>query len=193
MDMDPELIKVGTGLATQIVKSSAQTISNRIDVLKTSKKDKEVINELQEIINDLIDERSQLVQLTQSYEEKLIAQRISEKDIDYITDKIVPLLEGVLESSEDKNAEKNKENLKAIEGILSKETFNILQLLGFNFKIAIGEPLTELLRKSISSQIPISQEAHVKYQTLTEEKELEFLKMVNDEEAYERYQKLINI
>ena len=40
-----------------------------------------------------------------------------------------------------------------IKPILSKETFNILQILGFNFKKAIGEPMTEWIASLIKSKI----------------------------------------
>lgn len=42
--------------------------------------------------------------------------------------------------------------MKILHPILSTETLKILQLLGFDFKSAIGEPLTELLRNLILSK-----------------------------------------
>lgn len=38
--------------------------------------------------------------------------------------------------------------------LVSKETLTIFQLLGFNFKRAIGEPLTELIQQMILTNLP---------------------------------------
>lgn len=191
-NVDPELLKAGTSLGTQIVKDSSKTIFDRIKIARTNKQKDEIINELQEIITELVDERSQLVQLTQVYEEQLIAQRMSEEDIEYITNTVVPLLEKVLYLSDTEDTENVKEAIEILKPLLSKETFSVLQLVGFNFKKAIGEPLTNLLSKWISSHIPISQQVNAEYNILIKKVELELLKIAGDEEAYERYQNMIN-
>ena len=47
-------------------------------------------------------------------------------------------------------------DLEQIKSLLSVETLTIMQLLGFNYKRAIGEPLTLLLQKTIESKINAS-------------------------------------
>ena len=38
-----------------------------------------------------------------------------------------------------------------------------MQLIGFNYKQAIGEPLTLLARKTIESKIPMDSKANIEY------------------------------
>jgi hypothetical protein len=45
-------------------------------------------------------------------------------------------------------------SLDVLAPFLSVETLTILQLVGFNFKRALGEPLTMLLQKFITSKVP---------------------------------------
>lgn len=47
--------------------------------------------------------------------------------------------------------------------LLSKETLNVMQLLGFNFKQAIGVPLTRLLSDFTSNQSPAAKEAKTQH------------------------------
>ncbi|GAB3063658.1 hypothetical protein [Virgibacillus ainsalahensis] len=174
--------------ASGLIKSSSQSISERIRVSKTTKQKDNTIEELQEIITELIDERNDLLTLAQAYEEKLISQRISESDIDYITNELLPLLQELILKSSQEDKEKLQSQVDIVKTLLSKETFNIMQLLGFNFKQAIGEPLTQLLKNLITAQIP---EKGTELRSLIEQREIHYLKLVQDEKAYERYKELL--
>jgi hypothetical protein len=189
MEVSPGMASLAA-TAVNIVQNSAQIISDKIKTARALKNKDETINRLEEIINDLIHEKNQLIQILQIYEEQLITQKISDADIDYITDKIVPLLEQFLNSNEDEEMVKARQALEILKPILSKETFNILQLLGFNFKRAIGEPLTQLLSAIITSKIPIAAEKQMEYQMLIEQRNIEYFKILQDEEASQRLLKL---
>jgi len=108
-------------------------------------------------------------------------------DIQYITTNLLPLLEKMLEESDQKN---NIQNLEIFKPLLSKETFNILQLLGFNFKKALGELLTELINGLIPSRIRDNSDKTIEYQILNAQREFEYLKMLQDEDAYQRFLEL---
>lgn len=43
------------------------------------------------------------------------------------------------------------ENYKKLKELISVDTLKTMQLLGFNYKAAIGEPLTEICANAISS------------------------------------------
>ena len=94
----------------------------------------------------------------------------------------------MIENSEEH--EENKENLEMLKPLLSKETFNILQLLGFNYKHAIGEPLTKLVNGLITSNTPSSQEEKRELETLILERDIEYYKFLQDDKAYERHKEL---
>jgi hypothetical protein len=184
-DINPGLVKAGLDLT----KNTASAISTKIKAIKTTGDKDKIIGQLEEIINDLISDKNQLIQLVQSYEEELITQKISDEDIEYITESLVPLLEELLESSDDESALKAREAMDAFKPILSKELFNIMQLLGFNFNKAIGEPLTGLVSALIASKTPVLMNTS-EMQTLQIEKEIEYLKVAQDPDAYKRLSKL---
>ena len=77
--------------------------------------------------------------------------------------RIIPLLEELLENSEREDPGKLKHDIDTFKPILSKETFNIMQILGFNFKKATDEPLTKLISSLISAKIPTSEENLLTY------------------------------
>jgi hypothetical protein len=176
--------------AANIAQNGAQMIFDKMKAARAAKTKDETINRLEEIITDLIHEKNQLIQILQVYEEQLITQKISDDDINYITDKIVPLLEQFLDNIEGEETVKAKQALEILKPLLSKETFNILQLLGFNFKRAIGEPLTQLLSAIITSKIPVTAEKQIEYQMLIEQRNIEYFKILQDEEASQRLLKL---
>src|SRR5699024_3191573 len=143
---NPELIKASTQLAQYITQQSTVVIRDKLRISKESKSDKEKINVLEEIIQELLAEKNELIQIAQVYDEQMVAQKVSEEDIEYITVNIIPLIEKLIDNADDEEeAEENRRNLDTFKPLLSKETFNILQLLGFNYKRAIGEPLTKLV------------------------------------------------
>lgn len=186
MEINSELVQLGLNLGNIVARNSAQSVMDKIKSIKTTGDHKKIIGNLEEIINDLISDKNQLIQLVQSYEEVMILQKISDEDIGYITTSIVPLLERLLSESEGEDATRAKEALELFKPILSKETFNILQLLGFNFKKAIGEPLTELANAAITAKKPTSSEMTIELQMLAEQKQIEYFKIMQDEEAFRR-------
>lgn len=187
-----ELIKASIELGKFLVQNTSQTIMDRKKLAKAKDSNEETINSLEEIINGLIAEKNQLIEIAQIYDEHLVAQKISKEDIDYITNSILPLLESILEKDETDEGIKNKENLELLKPLLSAETFNILQLLGFNFKQAIGEPLTILVNKLIISNAPDLSEKTKELEILNAKRELEYFKILQDEDAYNRLLKINN-
>lgn len=153
--------KVLIELGVQVSKIAAQsTVSFIGDKIKTAKSlgDKDrTISALEEIIDDLIQDKRSLIEIAQKYEEITSFQKITEEDVEYITISLVPVLEKVLRQaalmSEDQNAIDELEVvIDTMKPIVSIETFNILQMLGFNFRDAIGQPLTELIQSLILSK-----------------------------------------
>lgn len=188
MEMNPELIQLSTQLTKFIATSSVQVVTDKIKVAKGKKNSEEIINTLEEIINQLISEKNQLIQIAQAYDQTLIAQKMTDEEIEYITGSIVPLIDQMLEA--DENSEKLRQQMDVLKPLLSKETINIMQLLGFNFKRAIGEPLTELVRQLISSKKPITPEDNNELLLIREQKELEYIKLAQNEEAFKNLKEL---
>src|SRR6266700_3465091 len=125
--------------------------------------------QLQTLATQLSD-KSELVQIAQAYEQELVAQQISATDIEYISTNFVPLLQRLIESAGADNSEdgtSQQEMIDLIQPLLSVETVTVLQLIGFNFRKAIGEPLTELVSKLIASKAQVDPASLVEIQRLS--------------------------
>ena len=77
-----------------------------------------------------------------------------------------------------------------VEPLLSAKTVTVLQLLGFNFKRAIGEPLTELVSRAILAKSPADATLGNELQRLSAQREVAFLEVAKDPDAYERLGKM---
>jgi predicted helicase len=143
--MDPQLQTLGLQLADTAVRHTAASVGIRISAVKAKKNNQETIAELEQIVNDLQSDRSELVRIAQAYEDELVAQRISNSDIEYISNSFVPALQQIIESapaSEGHDVATAQQVITFLQPLLSVEMVTVLQLVGFNFRKAIGEPLT---------------------------------------------------
>ena len=148
MDVSPELQGVAASLAASAVRNTAQAIADKVSALKAKGKADETINGLEELINALIQDKIELTRIAQAYEAELVAQRLTPGDIDYITANVIPILQKVMEASGSSSGQA-EQMIQGLKTLLSPETVNILQILGFNFRDAIGEPATTLARQAI--------------------------------------------
>lgn len=189
--MDPYISNTLVDLATRtgevMLRNSVEGISNKIKQTKAKRNDEETIKIMEEIISNLQDDRMELNRIIQEYEEEISMQKISDENIDYITENIIPKLTELFENDpSNTNSEEMIQTIESIEPLMSKETFTILQLLGFNFKEAIGIPLTNLLRSAISQNIN-QQEFGTKYSLADKEVEKESLKLLREKNGEEKY------
>lgn len=168
---DPIIIQTAANLAEIAARNGASIIFDKIKKAKANKDTQKTINELEEIINDLITDKNQIQMIAQSYEQELISQKITEDDIKYITKNILPIFKEFIP---------DKIQIEQLEKILSVETLTIMQLIGFNYKQAIGEPLTLLARKSIESKIPMDSKVNIEYV-------LAMANLAKDAESTKRY------
>lgn len=195
MNTNQQLIELGISLANAISKSTVTYFSDRIKKAKTAKDRDETIAQLEDIIDELINDKRELIEIGRKYEEITSFQKITDHDLKYITEKLFPVLNEVLtqaaQLSSDPNAlDELKTVMSTIEPIISIETFNILQMLGFNFKDAIGEPLTKFIRSLIlaNSKSNLKTELEISINRQGEQ----FYKVLQNPEAVEAYNKISN-
>ena len=162
---DPIFMQMAANLAEVATRNGASIISDKIRLAKTKKESKETISELEEIIYNLLEDKAEI---------KRIAQKITEDDSKYITDNLLPIFKDFIP---------DQVQLEQLEKILSVETLTILQLIGFNYKQAIGDPLTLLIQKTIESKIPTDSKINAEYV-------LAMANLALDENATNRYFKL---
>ena len=92
----------------------------------------------------MVDERNQPISIARAFEQELVAQRISPEEITYITQTLLPAVEDLIrKGAGDDDA---AEMIDPIKSVLSAEMLTVLQLIGFNWLQAIGEPLTAWCR-----------------------------------------------
>ncbi len=187
--MDPQLQTLATQLADTAIRNTAGSIADRITAAKARRKDRATIAELEDIVYGLLSDKSELVQIAQAYEQELVAQQISATDIEYISTNFVPLLQRLIESAGADNSEdgtSQQEMIDLIQPLLSVETVTVLQLIGFNFRKAIGEPLTELVSKLIASKAQVDPASLVEIQRLSLVRETALIEIAKNPGAHKR-------
>jgi hypothetical protein len=149
--MDPVVAELAVSLSSAAVRTTASSVQHKIRALKTAKKDKETIAGLEEIVNDLLEEKSEILRIARAYEDQLVSQQISDDDITYITESVPKILDLFITMGD--TSESDRGAMETLQTLVSAESVRILQLLGFNYRKAIGEPLTEVANAWISETL----------------------------------------
>jgi hypothetical protein len=82
--------------------------------------------------------------------------------------------------------EKIKKQIQTLKPLLSVETVNVLQLVGFNFRQAIGAPLTQRLKDTIESQNSAGGELQI--EALRNQRAA--MELAADPDAYARFREM---
>jgi hypothetical protein len=146
--MDDQIIGLSVRLTEAAARNTAAGIAERLSVLRTRKEAKESVTQLEEIINDLIADKMELLQIARAFEDDLVAQRITPEQAATLVEAIVPALKLMAGVS----GEKGEAAIEQLSPLLTAEMIVALQLLGFNFRKALGEPLTDLLADYLHSR-----------------------------------------
>lgn len=83
--IDPNVSELTTQLAEIVTRNAASAVTSRISAIRARKLDQQAMNELTELVNDLIADKNALIGVATAFEQELVAQRISDKDITCIT------------------------------------------------------------------------------------------------------------
>ncbi len=185
----PEIADLGMKLGEAAVRNSASAVFDKIRAIKAKRNEKEIISELEELINSLLADKNELIQIAEAYRQEFVAQQISQDDIQYITESFIPRLEELIEQAGTPD-ETVQKTLDGIKSLLSVEMLTVLQLVGFNFKRAIGEPLTFLLQKLITTKVPQDPQAQLELNKLTMAFNLKLAEIAQNKAATERWEQL---
>jgi len=141
------LVDMGVALAELAVKCTASTVSKKIRAIKDVKDAEKLRTTYDSIVNEVIQEREDAVRIAQAYKAELDRIIISDEDIQHLHATISRILDLIKQFSPDTPVE----SLETFKDLVSADTLKTMQLLGFNYKAAIGEPLTNLCAEAISS------------------------------------------
>lgn len=142
------ITKMGINLTELAVKGTATAIHSKIQSVKSEKNIETVRNTYDEIINQLLAEREEAITIAQAYKEELDKVVISDEDIEHLHNTVTKILEILKLMSPDNG---DIESFEQFKELISIDTLKTMQLLGFNYKLAIGEPLTNLCANAISN------------------------------------------
>lgn len=194
-----ELLSLGTSLAELAVKGTATAISGKIRAIKEEKQIDKIRNTYDEIINELLNEREEAVRIAQAYKSELEKVIISDADIEHLHNTVSRILE-IIKKSQISSAEqispeaveKVKNQVKSYEQIkelISIDTLKTMQLIGFNYKSAIGEPLTLMLKNFILSKVTEPDSFKVLEKIVTPE----MVEILKNNTAYTNFKKITGL
>ena len=155
------LVDMGVSLTELAVKGTVSAVTKKIKAAKEIKEVEKLRSTYDEIINEILLEREDAVRIAQAYKSELERIIISDEDIEHLHNTVARLLEIVKSfqlisamakgPEEVKKVEKQVESYEQIKALISVDTLKTMQLLGFNYKAAIGEPLTQICANAISN------------------------------------------
>lgn len=191
-----ELLGLGVALTELAVKGTATAVSSKIKAIKEEKNVDKIRSTYDEIINELLNEREEAVRIAQAYKSELEKVVISDEDIQHLHNTVSRILEIIKQSqiasvkllgSEAVEAvEKQTESYEQMKALISVDTLKTMQLLGFNYKAAIGEPLTLMLKNFILSKVT-EPDSLITLQKIVTPEMVEILK---DDTAYENFKQI---
>ena len=141
--------EMGANLSILAFKGTATVVHSRIQLLKKEKNMEQLRNTYDEIINQLLTEREEAIRIAQAYKEELEKVEISDEDILHLHNTVTMVLAILLQINPD--SLEHIEAFESIKDLISVDVLKTMQLIGFNYKAAIGEPLTVLIADLIGA------------------------------------------
>lgn len=165
-------------LSSGVADKAVELITN---VKENSDKDK-TITAYESAFTKLIQENHELKTISMGYREQFEQIYLSEQDIEYLQQTAIRLIHlfmpeiteekknelrlqllnhnGINEKNVDnhikeweKNEKIQRESIEQFVDLIQVDTLRTMQLLGFNYRKAIGEPLTELVASTINKKV----------------------------------------
>ncbi len=147
--MDPQVSALGAELIEIAARHTIDWVSDKITTAKTKKVIEEQQIAYEEIINKLIQDKLDLQRIAQQYKQEIDSILISDEDIVYLQDTLRKVVDVI--NSFSTTTEQEKAGATLAISILNKDLLKTIQLIGFNYKDAIGKPLTEIVAKRITA------------------------------------------
>ena len=93
LEINNMIAEMGVKLAQLAVKRTATAINVKIESIKTERDAQKIRSTYEEIINELLSERQEIIRIAQSYEEELNKVVISDEDIQHLHKTVTRILE----------------------------------------------------------------------------------------------------
>ena len=152
------LVEMGISLTELAIKGTASAVNKKIRAVKDVKDAEKLRVTYDALINEVLKEREEAVRIAQAYKAELDRMVISDDDIVHLHNTVSRIIEIIKETGAIGKSEAEIEKIESqaagyeqIKKLISVDTLKTMQLLGFNYKEAIGEPLTKLCANAISN------------------------------------------
>lgn len=145
------LAKAGFELGTLAVKGTTAKINSKIQSMKTEQDADKLRSTYDDIINELLSERADALRIAQIYKEEYEKVNIKDEDIEYLHNTLTRLIS--LFGTFGNVSSAQSESFQQMAALLNKDTLKTMQLLGFNYREAIGQPLTDVCSNAIRSKL----------------------------------------
>lgn len=147
--MEEQAIALSMKLAEAVGRSSLSWVSDKRAVARGKKDAKEQQELYEEIISKLLEDKSEIEMVARQYKDMYEKVSISDDDIEHLQNTINKVIDSLYKTDE----ASQKFNPKDITNLINKDTLKTMQLLGFNYKEAIGGPLTEACADTIRNKL----------------------------------------
>ena len=147
--MEYEIASLAVSLAQALTKDTVNWVRTEIEVAKKKKDLIQAQNEYEAIIQTLVNEKLEIQRIAQQYQQLYSGITISDEDFEHLhktLSEMLPVAIGLNPES--------RSGIEAFQTILDLINVNLLksmQLIGFDYKEAIGRPLTQVCAKSIEN------------------------------------------
>ncbi|MFM0778007.1 hypothetical protein P7J56_09345 [Streptococcus suis] len=145
------VVNAGIELGILAVKGTTAKINSKIQSMKTEREADKLRSAYDDIVNELIIERAEALRIAQIYKEEYEKVTIKDEGIEYLHNTLIRIIS--LFSPFGNVTEEQTVSFQQMAELLNKDTLKTMQLLGFNYREAIGEPLTEVCANTIKSKL----------------------------------------
>lgn len=149
--MEEQLITLGLSLTEVISRNTISFVGSKMKLAKEKKNLESQSLAYSEIINSLLQDKEELALIAREYKQAYDRVTISDDDIEYLHNTLESAIKVLNAFSPQKTETRNAMN--TLVELLNKDTLKTMQLLGFNYKEAIGQPLTEVCSNAIKFKL----------------------------------------
>ncbi|AUS70617.1 hypothetical protein [Lactococcus lactis] len=151
--IDENVMQLGVNLATILAKNTASMVTDKVTQIKENRNKDEQIAQYEQIITDLIDDKSGLTRIALSYKDELEKITISDEDIKSLHNTLSKILN--LVPNFNNQTTESKDSLNLLINLIDADTLKTMQILGYNYKEAIGVPLTLATAEFIEQSLKV--------------------------------------
>ena len=147
------MIDLGISLTELTIKGTVDVIQKKIKAMKDVKDAEKLRETYDALINEVLQEREDALRIAQLYQAELDKIIISDEDLEQLHSMFSHFID-IYKAINFTNTNKKIElETELIREIISLDNLKTIQIIGFKYKEAIGEPLTRLCATLISNCI----------------------------------------